>query len=179
MNLRQYLLSSNRYRLADSQYVSRLRRARDKVGGSIPFIREHPSSLCGQTKPLFALSQCFLRPYSLRDVPNNNGKKLLSGRFNLRNGSLYRKFFASGSQSPQCAQTIQCTIGDPTLGKATNMHTMFSAEAFRDEAFDGTSNRFNRTTEKYSFCSGIEEHDPLSVIDGDDRVHRRADDARQ
>jgi hypothetical protein len=59
------------------------------------------------------------------------------------------------------------------------MCTVFGAEALRDEAFDGIPNRFIRRTDEYSFRSGIEEHDPLSIIYGDDRVHRRANDACQ
>jgi hypothetical protein len=103
----------------------------------------------------------------------------LAARVNLGNGSLYREFFPSGSQPPECVQTVQRAINDPTLGKAMDTRSVSGAEAFGDEAFDGTPDYFIRPTREYFLGCCIEQYDPLRVIYRADRVHSRPDNARQ
>src|SRR5215472_32831 len=107
------------------------------------------------------------------NVSNNDGEEPLAARLNLGDGSLYWEFFSSGSQPPECAQT------DPALGKAMDTRAVSGAEAFGDEAFDGTPDCFIRRTREYFFRCCIEQYDPLRIIYRDDRVHSRPDDARQ
>jgi len=74
---------------------------------------------------------------------------------------------------------MQRPTGDITLAKATDTRAMSCPEAFWDESFDGTPDRFIRRTGEYSFRGGVEQHNVLGIIYGDDRVHGRPDDASQ
>src|SRR6516225_3783312 len=146
---------------------------------NIPFKSSYASGLLRQSQPFLACTESLFCMLTFGNVSNNDGEEPLTARLNLGDGSLYWEFFPSRSQPPECAQTVQRAIGDPTLGKAMDTRAVSGAEAFGDEAFDGNPDCFIRRTREYFFRCCIEQYDPLRIIDRDDRVHSRPDDARQ
>src|SRR5258707_5568046 len=56
-----------------------------------------------------------------------------------------------------------------------NMMFVSGAEAFRNEAVERLSDRIFRRKEEHLFSAAVEEDNALLVINGDDRIHGRAD----
>ena len=52
-------------------------------------------------------------------------------------------------------------------------------EALRDEPRERRADGFFPGTAKHRFRRGIEQYDVLGLVDGDDRIHRRVEDAAQ
>src|SRR4051812_32678298 len=59
------------------------------------------------------------------------------------------------------------------------MLRMAFAEALRDESVDGLAGHLLRRTTEHLFSRRVEEDNALGFVNGDDRVHSRADDPGQ
>jgi hypothetical protein len=59
------------------------------------------------------------------------------------------------------------------------MRAVRIAKLRRYKAINGSADGFGACTAEHILGGGIEQHDALAIIDGDDRVHRRSDDARK
>src|SRR5262249_47994790 len=147
------------------------------VGSRHP--NQHRRCVCDQSETLLAFPYRVFSLVTLGSVSNKKGEEVPAPRFNLRDGRFYREFFASGTQSPQCTQVAQSTIRDSAFARAADTGAVFSAEAFRNETLNGIPHYFICRAAEHVLRGSVEQHDPLSIIDSDDRVHRRLNDALQ
>ena|SRR5438874_2495696 len=121
----------------------------------------------------------FLSLFAFSDIPDDDGKELSAAGLHLRNRRFHWEFLTVCSETRQCAQGIYRTIRNASLGKVMDMSRECGTEAGGDEALDGGSNRILDGTAEHPLSGAVEHNNSLFLVDGDNRIHRRADDAFQ
>ena len=69
--------------------------------------------------------------------------------------------------------------GNPGPAEVAHMFRVPGTEAFGDEAIHALSQYFRISTAEHALRGGVDEDDALVLVDGDDAVHGRVDDALQ
>src|SRR5262249_53099616 len=112
------------------------------------------------------------RSFALAHVADDDGEQLFATGFGLRNRSLDGEFLAISAQTPQRTQGTHRSSRGTRITKAPDMCAVRCMEAFWDETVDGAPDCILHRAAKHFLGSGVEHNNSLSVIDGDDGVHR-------
>src|SRR5262245_31516613 len=122
--------------------------------------------------PLFALR--FSLP-AFCNVAEDDGEKLPASDFDFRDRSLDRKLRAVRAQRRERGKPLH----PAGFAEAEERVVMRDAEALRDEAVERLSHGFGARAAEHPLRRFVEKDDTMFFINGDNRVHRRGDDAIQ
>ena len=116
---------------------------------------------------------------ALRDVAQDHREQLLPAHCCMRDRGLDLELAAVRTQSPQRRlhpHAPRCLAG---VAEALDVGPVRAAEPFRDEALERLADGIGCPATEHLLCRGVEQHDALIAVDGDDRVHCRAHDRLQ
>src|ERR1700677_4645493 len=128
---------------------------------------------------LLGLTQFILCSLAHADIPEDDGVELFRGRFHLRDRGLNWKFFSVRPDPHQRSGRVHRTTGNSCLPKAPNVFPMSFMESIWNELVDTLPEGLCCRAAEDLLCGSVEDDDLLFVIDRNDRVHRRTDDADQ
>src|SRR5215510_1135623 len=101
----------------------------------------------------------------------------MSAVVNLRDRSLDRELLAVGPQAEKRMRLAHRPLRHVSFAEDADVLAMRRAEALRDEAVQTLSQSLGGRAAEHLLGSRVEKHDALTLIDGDDRVHRRGQNA--
>ncbi len=114
---------------------------------------------------------------ALGDIPQDHRGKRRAAHLHLGNGGLDGEFLPVGAQAADRPERPHAAVGDAGRLEPGDMLAMAGAMALGHQALDGRADGLRRGDAEHPFGGGIEQHDPLLLVDRDEGVHRRLDDA--
>jgi hypothetical protein len=97
----------------------------------------------------------------------------------LRDGGLDRELLAIGPQAAEGPQMAHGAGGLAGLAEVADVLPVRLAETVRDEPLDVRAQGLGRRAAEHLLRRRVEQDNLLVLADGDDRIHRRIDEARQ
>ena len=119
-----------------------------------------------------------LRPLALGNVAEDDAEEPVAAHLDLGDGGFHWEFLAVGPQAAQGIQPAHPAIGPAGLSEVPHVPCVRLPETLRDEPIERTAKGLGGRTAEHDFGGGVEQHDPLPVVHGDDRIHRRRDNSR-
>src|SRR6185295_15134815 len=113
------------------------------------------------------------------DITQDDGEELLASDLDLRDRRLDGELLAVPAEAAQSAQEAHRACRDSGGSELLDVARMAAAKSGGDELVEGLADRLVSGAAEHPLGRQVEEHDVLVVADGDDRIHRRVDDARQ
>jgi hypothetical protein len=101
----------------------------------------------------------------------------LPGRPDLRYRGLYRELFAICAQPPHLAQHAQGSWGHPRLAETACLLAVRREEPIGEKSVNRLAYRFGGRTREHCLGGAIEEDYSAALIDYDEAIDSRIDDA--
>ena len=125
------------------------------------------------------LLQRLLRLDPLRNVAQHHAEQPLPRPFDLRNRGVDREFPAVDPPSDYLAKAPHAAIGDPRARIVPDVCVVRLEVALRNQHGDRRAQQLRFAVAEHSLDRGVDERDFMALVDGDDGVRRRCDDAGQ
>ena len=126
---------------------------------------------------LLRLTQRFFAPDAGRDVAEDRSEELLVAFDVLRDGGFDRKFRTVGAHAVQHGLRAHSARGHRGGCEAFDMSLVRLVEALGNQHLERLADHRRPRPQEYALGRRVELHDALLLVDGDDRIHRRFDDA--
>src|SRR5262249_4149842 len=141
----------------------------DHYGGTIGHVSESR----------FALSQRLIGLLALGNVAHDDGVEFLAIRFELRDRGFYGELVTIGAAPIDRAESAHCASRNVGPSKVGNVVLIHVAEPRRGESVEVPAYCFHGWTAKDLVGCGVEHQYALTLINGDDSIHRRTNYAAQ
>ena len=124
-------------------------------------------------------TQLVLGAVALGDVAQDHRVEPASARLELGYRGLDRELLAVRPPAEDHAEGAHAPAGRAVRAERVHVVPVRRPESLRNEDVEGLPLCLRRGPAEHLFRRGVEFDDALRVVDGDDSVHRRADDAAQ
>src|SRR5260221_875440 len=142
----------------------------------VEVVRQSPGQGSGALEALRA-QQLSFGATLLGDVAQDDGEELLAADLDLGDRGFDRELLAVRAQTEQRVEPTHRTARDVGLAEGADVSRMRGAESPRNEAIERLAERFSGRGAERLFRRAVEHENTLVLVDGDDGVHSRADDA--